>query len=178
MFLNLLLICLLSGCGKSIEPRFLIENDHVGPLTRTTGLDEISQLFAGDSLVRDSTDTDIGSSHSRIEVYQKGGGHLLTITPTADSLKRIGNIRVLDPRFTTKEGVGLGSTFEDIRSHYPIRKIVTSMNNVVIFIKGKDYYFTISREELPANLRYRKGLQVEEVQIPDQAKIKYLMVGW
>jgi len=165
-------------CQKQPDPRFLISNDQVGPLMRSAGADELKNLFSGDSLVTDSLSTTIGNTSRRIEVYEKGGKHLLSLTQATDSLKRIESIRILDPRFTTAEGVGLGSTFKDIQMHYPIRKIVTSLKNLVIFIKGKDYYFTISREELPASLRYTKDIQIEEVQIPDKAKIKYLMVGW
>jgi hypothetical protein len=48
----------------------------------------------------------------------------------------------------------------------------------VIFPKGSDLYFTIGREELPASLRYNTEAEIEAVQIPDQARIKYLMAGW
>jgi hypothetical protein len=69
------------------------------------------------------------------------------------------------------------STFKDIKAHYTIKKVVTSMNNVVIFLKDSDLYFTISKEELPADLRFGTT-NIDVVQIPDQAKIKYMMVGW
>jgi hypothetical protein len=52
------------------------------------------------------------------------------------------------------------------------------MNNVVIFIQNSDIYYTISKEELPASLRYVGSTNIEAVQIPDKAKIKYVMVGW
>ncbi len=165
-------------CRQETDTEFLVNKEQVGKLFRSSTVRDLDSIFSGDSLVTDSIKTRLGSSPGRIKVFEKGGKQLLTLTPSADSLRRIESIRILDPRFTTAEGVGLGSTFGEIRKHYPIRKIVTSLNNVVVFIKGQDYYFTISRDQLPASLRYSTELNVEEVQIPDQAKIKYLMVGW
>ena len=102
----------------------------------------------------------------------------MTLTPGTDSLKTIENINIHDPRFRTEEGVSLESTFKDIRENYSIKKLVTFRNNVVVFIKENDVYFTIDRKELPENLRYNLDAKIEAVQIPDAAKIKYMMVGW
>lgn len=165
-------------CKQEADTGFLVNKEQVGKLYRNSTVRELDSIFTGDSLVTDSIKTRLGSSPGRIKVFEKGGKHLLTLTPSGDSLKRIESIRILDPRFTTAEGVGLGSTFGEIRKHYPIRKVVTSLNNVVVFLKGHDFYFTISRDQLPASLRYASDLNVEAVQIPDNAKIKYLMVGW
>lgn len=165
-------------CQKEINEEFLIENDHIGRLMRTSKAAALETLFSKDSVVRDSGSIKLGGNRGRIRIYEKGGAPLLSLLPAHDSLGLIENIRVQDPRYLTREGVGLNSTFKDIKDHYTIRKIVTSMNNVIIFIKGHDMYFTIGREELPASLRFKSDVQIEEVQIPDEAKIKYLMVGW
>lgn len=171
-----ILVCL--HCQENIEQGFLIGSDTVGPLHRTSSVEELESLYAGDSIVKDSGMAALGQVDRRIQIFEKGGKPLLLLTPGTDSLKRIESIRILDPRYQTIEGVGLNSTFAEIRDNYTIRKIVTSLNNVIVFVKGKDYYFTISREELPASLRYNSDLSIEEVHIPDEAKIKYLMVGW
>jgi hypothetical protein len=47
----------------------------------------------------------------------------------------------------------------------------------VVFPKGSNLYFTIDKEELPESLRFSTA-SIEAVQIPDDAKIKYLMLGW
>jgi hypothetical protein len=170
------LLCL--NCGKDINEDFLISNEGVGKVKRSDSFVKLKTLFEKDSLVIDSLATKVGGRPYRAKVFEKGGKHLLTLTAAADSAARIENIRILDPRYTTVEGVGLGSTFKDVREQYTVRKVVTSINNVVVFLKGQDFYVTLSREELPANLRYNRGISIEEVQIPDHARIKYLMVGW
>ncbi|WP_276390488.1 hypothetical protein [Eudoraea chungangensis] len=165
-------------CKKEKDTTFLINKERVGKLLRTSKATEIDSIFQGDSIVREETQIAIGSFPPRFNIYEKGGKHLLTLTPNKDSLATIGLVRVYDNRYLTEEGIGLLSTFSDIKKSYEIKKIVTSLNNVVIFIENKDFYFTIDKEELPASLRYDTSLNIEAVQIPDVAKIKYLMVGW
>jgi hypothetical protein len=165
-------------CQKEKDTTFLITNTSVGKLSKTAVFKQLDSIYALDSIVKDTTRTQLGPQTSKVQIYEKGGLHLLTLTPTTDSLQKIENIRIVDPRFVTDKGVGLGSTFKDIKDNYPIKKIVTSMNNVVIFLKGSDLYFTIDKQELPPSLRFAGSANIEEVQIPDAAKIKYLMVGW
>ncbi|MGB5170083.1 hypothetical protein [Eudoraea sp.] len=169
---------LLTFCKEEKDTTFLINSDRVGNLQRTTKVIEVDSIFQADSIIKEENRIAIGSFPTRFNIYEKGGKHLLTLTPNNDSIATISLVRIYDPRYLTKEGVGLSSTFKDIKKNYVIKKIVTSLNNVVIFIENSDLYFTIDKEELPASLRYDTSINIEEVQIPDDAKIKYLMVGW
>ena len=95
------------------------------------------------SLVKDTLQLSVGVGNGKLKVYEKGGKHLLTLTPGNDSVQTIEHVLIADSRFTTLEGVGLQSTFKDIKQQYEIDKIVTSLNNVVVLIKDSDIYFTI-----------------------------------
>lgn len=163
-------------CQTEKNLEFIIRKDGVGWLNKDTAFSEVEALYTTDSVVRDSSSS--FSNVARIHIFEKGGKPLLMVTPDKDSIPGIANIRINDPRYLTEEGVGLESTFKDIRDKYEIRKIVTSMNNVVLFVKGHDIYFTIDRQELPASLRYTRDINIEAIQIPDKARIKYLMIGW
>ncbi len=174
----LLVVILFIQCQKEKDTTFLITNDSVGKLTRVSVFTQLDSIYALDSIVKDTLRIQLGENAKKVRIYEKGGKHLLTLTPGTDSVPKVENIRIFDPRFVTDKGVGLNSTFKDIKDNYPIKKIVTSMNNVVIFLKGSDLYFTIDKQELPASLRYAGSTNIEEVQIPDAAKIKYVMVGW
>ncbi|MEM7380471.1 MAG: hypothetical protein AAF361_04650 [Bacteroidota bacterium] len=171
-------ILIFISCQKEVDTSFLIGKEHVGKLKKNTPLKELETVFALDSIVRDTMSGKLGSPEGKVMIYEKGGAHLLTLTPSTDSLPVIENIRIFDPRFRTEEGIGIQSSFKQIKDTYPLRKVVTSMNNVVIFLKNSDMYFTISKEELPSSLRYAASTNIEAVQIPDKAKVKYLMVGW
>ena len=176
IFLLFIFPLLLTFCTPDREDPFLVGKDRVGKLLKTNRLAQLDSIYSQDSLVRDSASLSLGRS-SRIEVYETGGKHLLTLTPMADSLERIGNIRIWDPRFHTEAGIGLESTFGEIEKAHEIRKVVSSRSNILILLKDHPAYFTISREELPAALRYT-DTPIEAVQIPDGARIKYMMVGW
>lgn len=166
---------LIHSCEK--DTTFLITETSVGPLTKSTPVKEMESTFVQDSVVGDTAQINLGISPKKIEVFEKGGKHLLTLTANSDSIPTVQNVRVMDPRYVTEKGVGLKSTFKDIQATYDIKKIVTTLNSIVIFPKGSNLYFTIDKEELPENLRFTTS-DIEAVQIPDDAKIKYLMLGW
>ncbi|MEX0272830.1 MAG: hypothetical protein AB3N16_00455 [Flavobacteriaceae bacterium] len=172
--------CLLFSlaCEQEKDTTFLITQTSVGKLEKGSLIRELEIIYELDSLVRDTTRLNFGNKAQKIKVYEKKGKQLLTITPSTDSIPRVENIRIHDLRFQSEMGIGLKSTFKDIKAQYQIDKIITSMNNVVIFLKDNPMYFTIDKNELPSNLRYTVNKNIEEVQIPDGAKIKYLMVGW
>ena len=92
-------------------------------------------------------------------------------------IQTVENIQVFDPRYLSATGIGLQSTFGDIKANYEVKKIVTTMNSLVVFPKESNLYFTLYKEDLPENLRYTTS-RIEIVQIPDDARIKYLMLGW
>ncbi|MEH6679009.1 MAG: hypothetical protein V7724_00605 [Sediminicola sp.] len=166
----------LFQCQKT-DKSFIIAQDQVGTLKKGTPVTELETLYSEDSLVMDNSSS-LLSPNKKIEVFEKGGIHLLTLTSSADSVPVVENIRIRDPRFLTDKGIGLNSTFKEVNEKHSIRKIVTSMNNVVLFLKENDMYITIDKQELPSSLRYASSTNIEAVQIPDAAKIKYLMVGW
>ena len=166
---------LLTSCTEK-DTTFLISNEKIGKLDKISLVRDLELIYEGDSLVKDTLSSRI-SRQRKIKVYEKGGKHLLTLTPTSDSIPTIENITVEDPRFETESGIGLKSTFKDIQNQYEIKKIVTTLNSVVIFPKGSPIYFTIDKSELPSNLRYTAS-DIDAVQIPDAAKLKYVMIGW
>ncbi len=166
----------LTQCQTEREDPFLIGQDRVGKLMQTHRISELDSVYQLDSLVRDTARLNMGIN-GKIEVFEKGGKHLLTLTPSLDSLPGIENIQIRDPRFQTATGISLESTYGDIEKAYEIRKVISSMNNVVILLKDHPLYVTISREELPSAIRYT-DTNIEPVQIPPTAKIKYMMVAW
>lgn len=176
-------LCTLSILGALVflscerETTFLITENSVGPLAKSTPTSDLDALFAADSIVRDTAMAQIGTNNTKVEIFEKGGQHLLTLTPNTDSIPTITNVRIMDSRYKTEKGISLKSTFGDIQKQYPIKKIVTTLSSIVIFPKESNLYFTIDKEELPADLRFTRT-DIEAVQIPHEAKIKYLMLGW
>lgn len=178
LYLTLGSILFFTSCQKDTGTTFLITNTNIGQLDKKSLVRDLEIIFDQDSIVKDTVTLRFGNGAKKIKIYEKGGNHLLTLTPSADSIPSIENIHVHDPRFHTEKGIGPNSTFKDIREAYAIKKIQTSINNIIIFIKNSDLYFTIDKKELPSSLRYASSVNIEEVQVPDAAKIKYMMIGW
>ncbi|MGO4918224.1 hypothetical protein [Maribacter spongiicola] len=176
----LLIFCcgLLVNCTDEKNTDFQISGDQVGRLSKQSLARDIELIFEKDSVVQDTVKLNFGNGASKIKIYERGGALLLTLTPNNDSIATIQNVIINDDRFVTDKGISRVSTFKEIRENYPIKKIITSMNNVVILLKDSDLYFTIDKKELPESLRYNANNKIEEVQIPDTAKVKYMMVGW
>lgn len=172
-----LFVALLSYQCETVDERFLVGTDHVGPLAKNSSMEQLETLFSQDSVVRDSVQSILGGALTKVSVFEKGGSPLLKFRPSADSVQTVAHVQILDPRYLTDKGVGLHSTFKQIRDNYEIKKVVTSLGNVVVFLKDSPVYFTIDKNELPDNLRYTNK-PVEAVQIPDDAQLKFMMVGW
>lgn len=176
VLLSILGLLAAMACTKK-DTKFLITENGIGALSPASDLNDLEAIFAQDSIVKDTLKGALGSGSNKIMVFEKGGAPLLQLTPNTDSIPGIDIVRVLDKRYATKKGISLNSTFKDIQNVYGIKKIVTTMSSVVIFPKSSTLYFTIDKEELPASLRYT-NTSIEAVQIPDDAKIKYVMLGW
>lgn len=173
--IGIFILGFFNGCAEK-DTTFLISENNVGKLDKISLVRDLELIYEGDSLVKDTLSSRI-SRQRKIKVYEKGGAHLLTLTPSPDSIPTVENVAIEDARFETQSGIGLKSTFKDIQDQYEIKKVVTTLNSVVIFPKGSPLYFTIDKSELPSNLRYTTD-KIDAVQIPDDAKIKYLMIGW
>ena len=168
---------LLMAISCARNTTFLITDDQVGKLHKTNTVKDLETIFEGDSVVNDTFEENKELRSKRIKIFEKGGALLMTLTPNKDSVQTLENVRIEDPRFVSEKGIGLNSTFKDINANYTIDKIITAMNNIVVTVKGSNLYFTISKEELPGNIRF-SSTPIEAVQIPDEAKIKYVMIAW
>ena len=133
------------ACEEERDPYFLISSDQAGLIARNISLAEAEGLYEKDSLVRDSMPLSIGLGNDKLKIYQSGGKHLMTLTPKRDSIQSVEHVLIADPRYTTSKGIGLNSTFKDIKEQYEIDKIITSLNNIVVLLKDSLNHFDNSR---------------------------------
>ena len=178
IYILAILMVIMTSCKKEVDTTFLITETSIGMLNKRSLARDIEVIYHQDSIVKDTVALRFGNGAKKIQIFEKGGSHLLTLTPSSDSIPTIENVNIVDPRFKTEKGIGITSTFKDIKEKYTIKKILTSLTNVIVFVKGSNVYFTIDKKELPPNIRYDSSVKVEEVQIPDDAKLKYFMMGW
>lgn len=167
------------SCAKKEDP-FLVSKGQIGKLTKEINIGQLDSIYKKDSVVKVPGRSDFNrfGNDDKYLIFEKGGKHLLTVNPSSDSIQKPQNIRILDDRFQTAKGISLKSTFKDITDQYKISKVESTFNNVVVFVNEINAHFSISREELPSELRFNPTKKVEAVHIPDNAKIKYFMIGW
>ena len=176
----LVILCLLIiSCKKEQDP-FSVGKQHIGLLTDSTQVKDLELVFPNDSIVKPSNGSEFSSPTSEIEIFEKGGKKLLILDPSQvlDSTSVIESVQIMDSRYKTDKGISTLSTFKDINANYKISRITNLINSVVVFVDDINASFTIDKKELPSELRFDMSLQIEKIQIPDQAKIKYFFVYW
>jgi hypothetical protein len=170
---------LLMSCGRDSDP-FLIDTNRVGSLTKEIRINQLDSVFKEDSIVRNVSKSQFLNVANNIEIFDHNGSPLLILEPIQqfDSTSTIGYIQILDPKFQTAKGLNIQSTFGDVVEKYTISRIENTLNSAVIFIDELNLYLTIDKKELPSSLRYDTDTRIISSQIPDNAKIKYFMIGW
>lgn len=179
---KVLLIALASftfiQCSKE-DDRFLIQKDQIGVLKRDFNIKQIDSVFANDSVVKHSSQEGFISSNTDIEIYEKGGAHLLSLSPSeADDDAKITIVTIRDERFKTAKNISSESTFKDFKDNYEVSKIDRILNNINVEFKNEDFYITISVDQLPSQYKFDYTTTIDVASIPDTAKIKDMRLDW
>lgn len=168
------------SCQKDEDDPYLITANQVGALKKDSKINQLDAIFEDDSIVRQTSGPELLKSTDEIKIFDKEGKALLSLEPLQefDSTSTVGYIQVLDSRYQTKSGLNTESTFKDIQENYTISRIENTINAAVVFLDEINAYVTIDKKLLPSDLRYDTDSKIMASQIPDDAKIKYLMIYW
>lgn len=179
IFSLIILTFFLASCKKEQDP-FQISKQHIGLLTDSTQVKDLESVFSKDSIVKFISGDEFTGNINDIEVFEKGGKKLLTLTPrqSLDSTSVIQSVQIFDARFKTDKNITTLSTFKDIADNYKISRIDNLINSIVVSVNDINATFTIDKKELPANLRFDMNLNIEATHIPDNAKVKYFFLNW
>lgn len=167
-------------CAK--KNNFLIEKGQVGPLTEKTTINDLSSIFAKDSIVAILyADKEIDKRLFSVEndeylIYSKNGELLLEIVPTNlnDKSSGIKCIQIFDNSYKTSKGISLQSTFKDIKEQYKVNKVETTLTSATLFIDELSATISIDKKEMGMNSFSRAEVTID--QIPDLVKIKYFTI--
>ena len=179
-FIALILILLVTvSCTQSPDLN-LISKQHIGLLTDSTQVKDLEMIFPNDSIVKFIGGDEFTGAINDIEVFDKNKNKILILTPkeSLDSTSTIKTIKVVDERFKTKAGLNSKSTFKHIKDGYKISSIQNALRNIIVSVNEINAFFVIEKSELPAELRFDMNLQIDAIQIPDEAKIKGFYLQW
>lgn len=176
-----LILCLfiLVSCTKEVNP-FLISKQSIGLLNDSTQVKDLKTIFSNDSIVKYTSGDEFTGNINDIQVYEKGGNHLLTLTPTQalDSTATIKKIRVLDSRYLTSKGVNSISTFKDINDNYNVSSIDKTLRSLIVSVNEINSFFIISKDELPSEMWFNTDSKIDVLQVPGEAKINAFFMQW
>lgn len=167
-------------CAK--KNNFLIEKGQVGPLTEKTTINDLSSIFAKDSIVAILyEDKEIDKRLFSVEndeylIFSKRGKLLLEIVPTDlnDKSSGIKSVQIFDNNYKTSKGISLQSTFKDIKDYYQVNKVETTLTSATLFIDELNATISIDKKDMGMNSFSRAEVTLD--QIPDLAKIKYFTI--
>jgi hypothetical protein len=170
---------LLSSCTQSVDAN-LIAKQNIGLLTDSTQVKDLETIFPSDSISKFNGSNEFTGANTNIEIFDNNGIKLLKLTPkqSNDSTSIIKSIEINNERFKTAKGLNIKSTFKTIKDNYKISSIQNTIRNVVVTVNEINAFFTIDKNELPAELRFDMNLKIEALQIPAEAKIKGFFMQW
>jgi len=129
----LLLICItILSCQKDKkQDPFEISYNRIGKLTNTIKVNQLDSIYASDSIVKMSKNSQFLNVSNTIEIYEKGGAKLLTLEPKKenDPSSVIESIQIIDPRYKTVSGLSVDGVFKDIKDNYSITMLQLSISS-------------------------------------------------
>jgi PBP1b-binding outer membrane lipoprotein LpoB len=175
----LAVIIVLASCSKSQDP-FEWNKDRVGHLTKGMQVYQLDSIYANDSIVRQVKGDEFSNGANLIEIYEKGGAHLLTLTPSEalDSTATIENVIIRDERFTSIKGITKNSSYKDISAAYKISSVDNMIDDAVVWVNDENFYFSISKDNLPTDVKFDISASIEKTMIPENATPQYMFVSW
>lgn len=166
----------------SNENTYIIEKGKVGNLSTRTKVKDLKSIFPLDSIKRnfssieEEEETSFFNDNDEYEIFSKEGGKLLAIIPVEqkDSTSKLKSIQIFNPNYKTKKGIGLSSTFKDVKENYIINKVETTLTSAMLYIDELNATIAIDKEEMGLQKFSREEIALD--QIPDVSKIKYFTI--
>ncbi len=176
LFCSTIILC---SCQNS-KNRFLWSKNQVGLLEKQHVVSQLDSVFADDYTIKYAIESGYGESSGIIEIYEKDGVLLLSLTPyTAnDPNSKIEYVQIHDARFKTEEGISIKSTFKEIDSTYKISSVDLLVTDAQIRVDDQSFYFTINQRDLPESVSYDGSSVLDKNMIPDTATPEYVFVSW
>lgn len=178
----LILFLILSSCAK--DKKTLISKNRLGDLTNSIKISEIENMLPEDSIVtvnaRNAYGEFISSAVKQVEVYDTSDQQVLVIKPFGgmDTLSKIRSIRVLSKRYKTKNGIGLGSTYKDLKKYHDVSNIQSLANSIIITLNDINAVASFDRNVLPGEVRFDMEADIKPTMIPDNAKINRFWINF
>ena len=114
------------------------------------------------------------------EIYDTKKNHLLTLSPALqnDPNSRINTIVVFDPRYQTKSGLGMGSTYSDLLKDENISGPEPDLETLFFEDHSIGASLHINKKALKKDWWDNDKKGIDTTKIPKRAKVSLFVMWW
>ena len=160
---------------------FLVTSNQVGMLNKGMTIQDVMKIVPEKQIKKVVGYGEFGDpEYDDYEIYSAKGKHLLTITPFGinDLTKRINRVLIIDKRFKTTSGIGIGSSYIQIKEAYPNLTVSPDMDVIDLDITELNAWMSINKKLLPTDWWDNKNKRVDLKKIPLDAVTSTFIIWW
>jgi hypothetical protein len=150
---------------------FVIDKGRVGNVKIGMPIDTMRQHVPAGLTIADTTLMQEGTAATAylLRPYDQPKG--IVIEQLCQPACHVWRIKIVSPAYQTKQGIGIGATFEQVQQVYPIRNVSLGEGNLVA-IADAGLSFVLDKSKLPQN----KLASLTPADIPPNTPVKSILV--
>jgi hypothetical protein len=141
---------------------------------------DILLLVPKDQIIKKIGYGEHDETYDDYEIYDTKKNHLLTLSPALqnDPNSRINTIVVFDPRYQTKSGLGMGSTYSDLLKDENISGPKPDLDTIFFKDHSIGASLHINKEALKKDWWDHDKKGIDTSKIRKRAKVSWFVIRW
>ncbi|MFN3405065.1 MAG: hypothetical protein ACK40G_13270 [Cytophagaceae bacterium] len=153
---------------ESVSEEYRISKEQAGYAKIDMTIEELNTFYNKTKIRQASYSLD-GQSYQAYFIKTNSDSSALRIEPVCNKDCRIYRIKISDPSYKTKTGIGVGSTIADIKKYHLIDSIESTEEGPGVRVERLGLTFLLDPLTLPGNL-------VKET-LPEEAKVSGIIIS-
>ncbi len=175
---------LYCGGGSSLAGKYLkqtITPHSIGVFDHKMTIAEALQIISNSQITKRRGKGEFTEdTYDDYEIYTPNNKHLLTLTPkfTGSLDQKINRVKIISPFFTTKKGINVKSTYQEIKKAYKINKIEPTRTHITLIVDEINASFSIPKTSLKKGWWNDATKSVNPDKIPLNTTIEDFILWW
>lgn len=165
---------------KKLDTSFQITANQVGIFSSGMTVADILLLVPKDQIIKKIGYGEHDETFDDYQIYDAENNHLLTLSPAAqdDPNSRINTIFVIDSRYQTKSGLGMGSTYSDLLKDENISGPEPDLESIFFKDHSIGASLHINKKALKKDWWDNDKKGIDTTKIPKRAKVSLFVMWW